>query len=443
MMLPIWRSDEADFRRRLAALKRKLSLDEGLTAPADASEAPRQVVLRIIRDIRRDGDSALLDYTRKLDGCELEASDLRVPQGDVEAALERCPPEFLAALRKAADRIRRFQQSTIVTEPAPLREGGRTLRLRYRPVDSAGICVPGGVASLASSVLMCAVPARVAGVKRIAMVTPPRPDGTVTDDRLAAAHVAGVDEIYRVGGAQAVAALAWGTQTIKPVDFIAGPGNIYTTLAKKEAFGQVGIESLPGPSEVVIIADETAEPGWVAADLLAQAEHNPGSAVLLTDSEPLARNVARAVQSALGDLPRPHETRACLAGYSALIVARSMEECITLTNELAPEHLQIMTADPDGAAEQVRHAGAIFLGPWAPVPIGDYIAGPSHVLPTAMTARFSSGLSASDFLKRSSLISYDREALLEDAEDVARMARAEGLEAHARSVLRRRAPDAD
>ncbi|MFO7957415.1 MAG: histidinol dehydrogenase [Candidatus Brocadiia bacterium] len=434
MIMPIWRTDDRNFRRLLAALKRKLSMDEGLTAAGANAKSPRDAVLSIIGDVREDGDAALLEYTRQLDGCDLTAGQLRVADSEIEAALERCPAEYLNSLRKAADRVRRFQQATLVRDPEPLEEDGRSLRMRYTPVDSAGLCVPGGVASLASSVLMCAVPAKVAGVKRVAMVTPPRPDGSVTDDRLAAAHVAGVDEIYRIGGAQAVAALAWGTETISPVDFIAGPGNIYTTLAKKEAFGRVGIEALPGPSEVVIIADETADVDWVAADLIAQAEHNPGSSILLTDSEDLAADVADAVDGAVADLPRANETRTCLASYGAVVMATSVEECIELTNELAPEHLQIITADPEGAAARVRHAGAIFLGPWTPVPVGDYIAGPSHVLPTGMTARFSGGLSANDFLKRSSVISYDRAALLEDANDIERMARAEGLEGHARSV---------
>jgi len=441
MIMPMWRADDGDFRRRLAALRRKLSIDEGLTAAQADTETPRDVVLRIIADVREGGDAALLNYTRQLDGCELRADELRVPHSEIEAAVGRCSAGYLAALRKAMDRIRRFQEATLVRDPEPVRQGGRALRMRYTPVDSAGICVPGGVASLASSVLMCAVPAKVAGVGRIVMVTPPRPDGSVTDDRLAAADVAGVDEAYRIGGAQAVAALAWGTETIRPVDFIAGPGNIYTTLAKKEAFGQVGIEALPGPSEVIIIADDTARADWVAADLIAQAEHNPGSSVLLTDSEELAEDVGDAIDAAVEHLPRGNETRTCLSAYGALIVTGSLEECVELTNELAPEHLQIMTADPEAAAERIRHAGAIFLGPWTPVPVGDYIAGPSHVLPTGTTARFSGGLSANDFLKRSSVISYNRSALLEDADDIARMARAEGLEGHARSVVVRK--DAD
>ena len=387
--------------------------------------------------MRHRGDAALLEYEEALDRCALTADRLRVTPQEIETALARCAPEYLSALKLAADRIRRFQESILLRDPEPLVADGRMLGVRYSPVDSAGIYVPGGVAPLASSLLMAAVPARAAGVKRVIVATPPRPDGSVSDDRLAAAAVAEVDEVYRMGGAQAVAAMAYGTESIRPVDFIAGPGSIYTTLAKREVFGRVGIEMLPGPSEVVILADATADPELIAADLIAQAEHNPGSSVLLTDDGDLAESVRDAVDLQLADLPRSAEAWECLAEYGGAVVCRSMDECIALTNELAPEHLQIVTEDPDAVARGVRHAGAIFLGPWTPVAVGDYIAGPSHVLPTSTTARFSSGLSANDFLKRSSLIRYDRNALAADAHDVTLLASAEGLEGHARSVTRR------
>jgi histidinol dehydrogenase len=415
-----------------------LSLEEGLRAAGERAAAPPEEAVRsIIAAVRARGDAALIEYTERFDGCRLTPERLRVGGDEIQAALERCPEEYVEALRLAARRVRRFQDAILVRDPEPLAEDGRTLALRYSPVDSAGICIPGAAASLASSVLMAAVPAKAAGVPRIAMVTPPRPDGTVSDDRLAAAAVSGVGEVYRVGGAQAVAALAYGTESIPAVDFVAGPGNIYVTLAKRQVFGRVGIEMLPGPSEVVIIADGSAPAAYVAADLVSQAEHDPGSSVLLTDSAELAARVVEAVGEQLADLPRADEARRCLERYGAAIVCRSMDECVELANELASEHLEIITEAPEQVAGDIRHAGAIFLGPWSPVPVGDYLAGPSHVLPTSGTARFSSGLTANDFLKRSSIIRYERAALKKDAENVARLARAEGLEGHARAVKAR------
>ena len=435
MAVQLWRTDEADFRERFAGLLRKLSLDEGLTAPGSgAEEAPAQAVRRIVADVRERGDAALLEYVERFDGCRLTAGELRVPAEQIKQAVGRCPAELLGALRLAAERVRRFQQSILLRDPEPLREPGRTLATHYAPMDSAGVHIPGASASLASSVIMTAVPARVAGVARVVMATPPRPDGTVSDDRLAAADVAGVDEVYRMGGPCAIAALAYGTESVPPVDFVVGPANIYGVLAKKEVFGQVGIEMLAGPSEVVIIADATADPECVAADMLAQAEHNPASAVLLTEEQSLAERVGRALEARLADLPGAEATRACLAEYGALIVCRSMDECVELTNELAPEHLEIITEHPDRAAAGIRHAAAVFLGAWTPVALGDYVAGPSHTLPTGRTARFSSGLSANDFLKRTSIVRYDRDALAGDAGTLARLARSEGLEGHARSV---------
>jgi len=435
LALPLWRTDEPDFRRRFDVLLGKLSLEEGLTAPgAGAGESPQATVQRIVRDVRERGDAALLDHTERLDRCRLEPGDLRVSPAQIEEAAARCAPELVRAMRIAAERIRVFQDSILVRDPEPLDDGGRRLSVRYQPVDSAGIYIPGGTASLASSVLMTAVPARVAGVERVVMATPPRADGSVSPDRLAAARIAGVHEVYRMGGAQAIAALAYGTETVKPVDFIAGPGNIYVTLAKREVYGRVGIEMLPGPSEVVIIADETARPEHVAADMLAQAEHEPGSSLLLTDDEALALAVRQAVAEQLPQLSRAQAARADLERYGAAIVCRSMDECVELTNALAPEHLQIVARDAAALAERVRHAGAVFLGPWTPVAVGDYIAGPSHVLPTSRTARFSSGLSANDFLKRTSIIRYERAAFIEDAPDIASLANAEGLDAHVASV---------
>jgi histidinol dehydrogenase len=435
MTLRTWSTDDARFREKFSGLMAALSLE--------GDPSVQTVVDEIIADVRARGDAALLDYTERFDGCRLTPGTLRVSQQEIDEAVERCPAELLDALRTAAERVRTFQQATLVPTPDAVTLGGRTMRVRYTPVDSAAIYVAGASASLASSVLMTAVPARVAGVPRVVMSTPPRPDGTVSDDRLAAAHIAGVDEVYRLGGAPAMAALAWGTESVQPVDFVAGPSNMYWTLAKKVAFGQVGIDMLAGPSEVIIIADSSADAQCVAADLLAQAEHAPGSAVLLTDDAALASGVVAAVDEQIPTLSRGESARDCLARYGVAIVCRSIDECIELANEMAAEHLQIVTREADVVAERIRHAGAIFVGRWTPVAVGDYIAGPSHVLPTARTARFAGPLSANDFRKRSSVICYNREALVEDADAVQRMAEAEGLSAHAASVRRRLENDND
>jgi len=433
--MPILKTSEADFEAKFAALKERLRC---MLAPgergAEGGKAIAERVEEVLEAVRTRGDGALLELTERFDGCRLSAGQLRVKRAEIDAAVCAVPGELLEALRFAAERIREFQRATLPQEPPPLRSGGRTSAVRYRPVDSAGLYVPGGTASLASSVLMSAVPAKVAGVRRIVMATPPRRDGSISADRLAAADVAGVTEIYRVGGAQAIAALAFGTETVPAVDFIAGPGNIYVALAKRSVFGRVGIDMVGGPSEVVVVADSTANPRWLAADMIAQAEHNPGSAVLITDSEALANETAEALERELGAIARSDLALNCLERYGAMICTGALDECVELANGLAPEHLQIVTADPEAVSEGIRHAGAIFLGPFSPVAVGDYVAGPSHVLPTGTTARFSSGLSAADFLKRTSIIRYDRRALQRDAEHLYRIAGAEALDGHSRSV---------
>lgn len=435
MALQIWDTNDADFRPRFESLMAQLSLEKGLQAPgAESGRSPAEIVEDILGDVRARGDEAVIDLTEKLDRCRLTRETLRVSEKEVEEAVGRCDESLLDAMRVSADRIRRYQEAILVRDPEPLCEDGRTLCARYTPVDSAGMCVPGASASLASSVLMNCVPAAVAGVPRVVMVTPPAADGSISDDRLAAAHIAGIHKIYRIGGAQAVAALAYGTETIEPVDFIAGPGNIFVTLAKRAVFGRVGIDALPGPSEVVVIADATADATAVAADLIAQAEHSPGSSVLLTPDRTFASDVVNALEGLLPTLSRGESARRCLARYSAAVVCRSMAECVSLSNELAPEHLEIITADDDGVLADIRHAGAIFVGPATPVAVGDYIAGPSHTLPTSRTARFSSGISANTFRKRSSVVRYTHEALRADSDNLQRLASAEGLSAHAASV---------
>jgi len=432
VLLPVLRTDETGFEAAFAALQERRNAAQGL-APEQA-DSVRRSVEDIIAAVRERGDAAVIEYTERFDGCKLAPDGLRVSEKEITEALRAVPEALLDALKLAAERIRAFQEAILLRDPAPLTVGGRTLGLRYRPVDSAGVCVPGASASLASSVLMSIVPAVAAGVGRIVMVTPPGSDGSVSADRLAAARIAGAHEIYRVFGVQALAALAFGTESIPRVDFIAGPGNVYVAAAKKALFGQVGIDMIAGPSEVVILADGRARPAWVAAEMLSQSEHTSGSATLITDSEPLAAAAAQAAEKQLASLAKAADVRRCLSELGAAIIARSLDECAEVTNRIAPEHLVIMTEDPDAVCAQVRHAGAVFLGDYAPVAAGDYVAGPSHCLPTGRTARFSSCLTANAFLKSTSLISYDRAALEEDAEAIARIAEAEGLEAHKRST---------
>jgi histidinol dehydrogenase len=432
MIPPIYRTSTKNFEEKLSALESRREAGQGF-GPGERVEIRRRVE-EIVDAVRERGDEALLEFTERFDGVKLAPERLRVSREEIEGALQTIPEDLREALHEAAGRIRRFQEAILVEDPEPIREDGRELGLTYTPVDAAGICVPGASASLASSVLMNVVPAAVAGVERVVMITPPRYDGTISADRLAAAHIAGATEIYRVFGAQAVAAVAFGTETIAPVDFIAGPGNAYVATAKKCVFGRVGIDMIAGPSEVVVVADRTARPEWVAAELLAQAEHTHGSAILVTDHEPLAANLTDLLEEQAERLPRPGEVESCLEEFGALIVADEMEQCVALTNRLAPEHLVLMIDEPDSVRREIRHAGAIFLGHCTPVAVGDYIAGPSHTLPTGTTARFSSGLTANHFRKSASLIRYSGEALAEDAGRLCTIAETEELAAHARSV---------
>jgi histidinol dehydrogenase len=435
MGVPTWKTSQAEFEENLQALARRRGIGE--EPGGGGADSAQGAVEHIVESVRRRGDEAVLEFTERFDGCRLTPQQMRVSREETDAAVRSIPDDLMDALSAAAQRISRFQESILLRDPAPLDDGGRTLRLRYRPVESAGICVPGATASLASSVLMTCVPARVAGVQRIAMVTPPGPDGSVSADRLAAAHLAGVTEVYRVSGAQAVAALAFGTETIRAVDFIAGPGNIFVQLAKKLVFGQVGVDMLAGPSEVVMIADRTARADWIAADLISQAEHTQGSAILITDDEELASVAAEALDEQLTALPQADGVRDNLARFGAIIVARDLDECVRIADRLAPEHLAIMTTGPEQVCERIRNAGAVFVGRFTPVAVGDYIAGPSHCLPTQATARFSSGLTANTFLRSQSVIRYNAQALEADAGRVCSIAEVEKLEGHARSVRAR------
>jgi histidinol dehydrogenase len=432
------RYDESDFQAQVAALRETLrgGVVSGGEGAGQADVAG--IVRNVIEEVKLDGDEAVLDFTAAFDKVELTADRLAVSAEEISSAYAKAEARFLQLVRRAVANIRQYQERILLKPPAPLNRGGREMGVRYAPVDRVGIYVPGGRAFYPSTVLMTVVPAQVAGVKEIAMVSPPTVNEDVNPMVLALAGELGVTEVYRVGGAQAVAALAIGTRTIRAVDKIVGPGNAYVSEAKRQLFGRVGIDSIAGPSEVLIIADDTADAQCVAADLLAQAEHDPGSALLVTTSRKLADAVAAAIDQQAPRLERKDAILAALGSYSAIVVAGDLEAACGIANEFAAEHLRIITADDDAVLARIRHAGAIFLGPHTPVPLGDYYAGPSHVLPTGGTARFFGPLSCNDFLKASSVVRYDAESLAADAPDVAEFARREGLTAHARAVEIRR-----
>lgn len=407
--------------------------------------APVDVIERICRDVRDQGLNAVLEYTAKLDGVELTPETIRVSDDELAAAHAAADDAFLATVRRIRENVLRFQTAILHSDTRVELEAEGYLRQRYLPIERAGLCVPGGAAAYPSTVLMTAVPAQAAGVKQLAVVAPPTPFGSYNQDLLATCHELGITEVYRLGGAQAVAALAYGINFpppkgeggIKPVDKIVGPGNLFVALAKKYVFGEVDIDSIAGPSEVIVIADETTNPGWTAADLLAQAEHSPGSSVLITWHAPLIDAVAAAVGAQLAELSRSDLTRQALDEFGALILVGNRDEAARLADTLATEHLHITCENPEDLLGNIRAAGAVFLGPHSPVAVGDYAAGPSHVLPTGATARFASGLSSNDFLRTNSVISYTKANLQAVADDVLLMANKEGLTAHAASISRR------
>lgn len=404
----------------------KRSIDQGTSDQQQAVEA-------IIEAVRQEGDTAVLRFTEKFDGAKLE--DNRVTKAEMESAYADIDPNVLAALREAAENIRRFherqkRQSWLTTE-----ENGTILGQKITPLDTVGVYVPGGTAAYPSSILMNVIPAQVAEVENIVMVSPPGKDGTLPSGVLVAANELGVKQIFKIGGAQAIAALAYGTETVPGVDKIVGPGNIYVALAKRAVFGHVDIDMIAGPSEIVVLADADANPRYIAADLLSQAEHDAlASAVLVTPSQQLALEVAIEVEKQLATLPRKEIAAASIRDYGAIYVTEDLNEAVAVVNELAPEHLEVLTAEPMQILGKIRHAGAIFLGPYSSEPVGDYFAGPNHVLPTNGTARFSSPLNVDDFTKKSSIISYSKTALIANGQKIAILARLEGLEAHARAV---------
>ncbi|EKQ67448.1 histidinol dehydrogenase [Leptolyngbyaceae cyanobacterium JSC-12] len=392
-------------------------------------------VREVLQAVQRQGDRAVLHYTSEFDHLELKVDDLQVSGSELDAAYQQVSKELLDAIRLACRQIEAFHRQRVPKSWVHFGEDEIVLGKRYTPVDRAGIYVPGGQASYPSTVLMNAIPAKVAKVPRIVMVTPPGSDKGINPAVLVAAQEAGIEEIYRIGGAQAIAALAYGTETIPKVDVITGPGNIYVTLAKKIVFGAVGIDSLAGPSEVLVIADKTANPVFVAADMLAQAEHDQmASAILLTDDSVLARKVVDEVERQLSDHPRRLLTEKAIAHYGLVVVVESLEMAAELSNEFAPEHLELEVADPWALLEHIRHAGAIFLGCSTPEAVGDYLAGPNHTLPTSGAARYASPLGVETFMKHSSLIQYSPAALQKVAGAIDLLATAEGLPSHADSV---------
>jgi len=409
---------------------------ESIFGIGEQAAASREAVAAILARVRDEGDAAVLDLTHRYDGCRLDA--LAVSPREMEEALAAVPPEFVAVMQAAARNIRAYHERQVrhgfLLDDRP----GVTCGQRIVPIERVGLYVPGGTAAYPSSVLMNAIPAQIAGCPLIVMATPPGPDGRINAGILAAAQVAGVTEVYKMGGAQAVAALAYGTRSVPQVDKIVGPGNAWVAEAKRQVYGQVGIDMIAGPSEILIIADAASDPRHVAADLLSQAEHDRlAAAVLVTDSEALAQAVQQEVERQLDTLPRQEIARASIDSRGKIIVAKNIEEAVDIANRIAPEHLELCVDAPFDLLPRIVNAGSVFLGRWCPEAMGDYFAGPNHTLPTSGTARFSSALSVDDFIKKIQFSYYTREALRREKDQVALFARREGLEAHARSALSR------
>ena len=414
-----------------------MDLDKILKRNEDVRDDIRNAVLEIIKDVKTDGNAALLYYTKVLDHCEL--THLQVTEDEIQEAFDSVSESLLEIIREAAGNIRSFhekqRETTWTYEPKP----GVVLGQHITPIERVGLYVPGGKATYPSTVLMDSIPALVAGVQSLVMVTPPGRDGKVNPTILAAAKIAGVHEIYKIGGAQAIAALAYGTETIKPVNKIVGPGNIYVATAKKEVFGKVDIDMIAGPSEVLIIADENANPVYAAADLLSQAEHDEmAMPILVTTSKDLAKQVIEEVYRQINeDLGRKEIAKKSVDDFGFVFIVKDLDEAFELSNKIAPEHLELLIENPMDSLKKVRNAGAIFMGAYTPEPLGDYFAGPNHTLPTSGTAKFSSPLGVYDFIKKSSILSYDQNSLKNVYEKIAAFARSEGLDAHAKAVERR------
>ena len=398
-------------------------------------EAYADTVAEIIKEVRNNGDKALNSYTKRFDNADINENNIRVTEEEIERAYLEVSPEFIDVIKKSKEKIEKYHKRQRQNSWFDADEAGIIIGQKVTPIERIGIYVPGGKAYLSSTVLMCVIPAKVAGVKRIVMVTPPDKDGNIYPGTLVAAKEAGVAEIYKVGGAQAIAALAFGTESIPKVHKILGPGNIYVALAKKAVYGHVGIDSIAGPSEILVLADETANPRYVAADLLSQAEHDElASSILVTTSKELALRVSDEVDRLIRVLSRKEIINKSLDNYGYLLIAKDLDEAIEIANEIASEHMEIMTKDPFMVMTRIKNAGAIFIGEYSSEPLGDYMAGPNHTLPTNGTAKFFSPLSVDDFIKKSSIISYTRGALESIHKDIETFAKSEGLTAHANSI---------
>jgi histidinol dehydrogenase len=434
-MLPILEYSTLEAKNRLQQIKNR-----AFDLPQDMEAR----VAEILQDVRQRGDEAVLYWSRTFDSPHISLSNLQVKDHEIEQAYSVVSIDFLSSLRKAIANIQEFHRPQLQNSWFITRTNGAVMGQMIRPVDRAGIYVPGGKAGstpLISTVLMCAIPARIAGVQEVILASPPKKDATSDAHLLVAAKECGVNKIYRMGSAWAIAAMAFGTASITPVDVIVGPGNIYVTLAKKMLSGIVGIDMVAGPSEILIIADGSADPSFVAADLLSQAEHDAmASSILITTSRPLAEAVQNELKKQMEGLNRKEIAQQSLAQNGLLLLVDNLQTAAEVSNQMAPEHLEILTVDPWNLLSLIKHAGSIFLGAWTPEAAADYVAGPNHVLPTMGTARFSSGLGVATFLKRSNILSYTQMAMEQDGEDILRLATAEGLDAHARSALQRIRP---
>lgn len=420
---------------KLTAESKKGLLEDLLQRSPNHYGQYESAVAEIIETVKKGGDEALFSYTEKFDHCKMDAAHIRVTREEIDEAYQKVDADFVEVMKKSAANIRAFHEKQLRNSWFDPKPDGTILGMKILPIAIVGVYVPGGKAAYPSSVLMNVLPAKVAGVERIIMTTPPGADGKVNPGTLVAAHIAGVDEIYKVGGAQAIAAMAFGTQSIPKVDKITGPGNIFVALAKKACFGYVSIDSIAGPSEILVIADETANPRYVAADLLSQAEHDElASAILITTSKTLADQVSVEVDRFVANLSRREIIEKSLNNYGYILLVDSLDEAADTANEIASEHLEILTKDPFAMMTKIRNAGAIFLGEYSSEPLGDYFAGPNHVLPTNGTARFFSPLNVDDFLKKTSIISYSRPALEKIHQDIECFAENEGLTAHANSI---------
>ena len=427
-------------RRRLEVFEKESSARAAVLTRKVFGQAlpPAAVVERIVNDVRQRGDDAVVEYTLKLDNAILTPDMFRVDSAAVVKAEKSAPEEFVSAVKFAADNVLRYQQSIVVQDAPPLDDSGCRLCRKYSPVRSAACYVPGGLAPYPSTVIMSAVPAQVAEVPRIVVATPPRKGKDVDPLVLATCGLVGVDEVYRIGGVQAIAALAFGTETIPKVDKIVGPGNLFVMLAKKAVYGHVDIEMFAGPSEILVIADGGANPAWVAADLLSQAEHDEmASSMLVTDSRELARQVAQEIEIQLPKLGRSETARASIDRFGLGVIVADIDAAVDVANDIAPEHLEVLTENADEVAAKIDSAGAVFIGPWTPEAVGDYVAGSSHILPTGGTAKFFSGLSANSFLRATSFVKYDKAALDRAQAAIQTLAKAEGYDAHGKSAAAR------